>query len=219
MWIKVCGIRDCATARQVADLNVDAVGLNFYPRSPRRVAIEDAIAISKLLPAGIARVGVFVNHPIPEVESIASQCQLDLVQLHGDEPPSYFIELHRRLPKVRFIRAWRMGKSGLGGLKSFVNECQSQNFPALAGCLVDAHVEGVFGGSGTTLPWGRLAREYRTDEWPPFILAGGLTPTNVAEAIAAALPWGVDVASGVESASGVKDFELMRQFVENARTD
>ena len=216
MWIKICGIRDRETARQVAQTGIDAIGLNFYPRSPRHVAIEEAIAISNILPQEIARVGVFVNHSIPEVESFSLKCRLDVLQLHGDEPPSYFIELKRRLPQVRLVRAWRMRKEGLGHLKTFLGECQSQKL-SLEGCLIDSHVEGVYGGSGKKVPWKKLVREYPQDSLPPLIVAGGLTSSNVAEAIAAVRPWGVDVASGVESSPGVKDIELVRQFVRNAR--
>lgn len=216
MWIKICGIRDRETARRVAEVGINAVGLNFYPRSPRLVAIDEAIEISKILPTEVARVGVFVNHSLPEVESFALRCRLDVLQLHGDEPPSYFVELQRRLPQIRLLRAWRMRKEGLSGLETFLSECDSQSL-RLSGCLVDAHVAGVFGGSGKTVPWKKLAREYHQGTWPPLILAGGLTATNVAKAISSTQPWGIDVASGVESSPGVKDLDLVRQFVSNAR--
>ena len=216
MWVKVCGIRDRKTARDVAEIGVDAIGLNFYSGSPRVVAADEAMEISKILPKEVTKVGVFVNHSISDVESLATQCRLDLVQLHGDEAPAYFVELQRRLPQIRLIRAWRMSSDGLGGLKTFLDECDRQTL-SLAACLVDAHVAGVFGGSGKTVPWEQLASEYRREEWPPLILAGGLTPDNIAEAISSVHPWGVDVASGVESAPGVKNQGLVRQFLVNAR--
>ena len=216
MWVKVCGIRDRQTARDVAEIGVDAIGLNFYAGSPRFVATDEATEISKILPPQVTKVGVFVNHSIYDVESVARQCRLDIVQLHGDEASAYFADLQRRLPHIRLIRAWRMSSDGLKGLKTFLDECRTQQI-RLAGCLVDAHVAGVFGGSGKTVPWKQLATEYHRDEWPPLILAGGLTPENVAEAISAVQPWGVDVASGVESAPAVKDQALVRQFLLNAR--
>lgn len=217
MWIKVCGVRDLETARQLAELKVDAIGLNFYAGSPRVVSIDIAETISKSISSDVARVGVFVNHPIRDVEAIAARCQLDLIQLHGDEPPAYLADLQRRLPNLRFIRAWRMGKDRLKSLKQYLDECRNWN-GQLAACLIDAHVGGMYGGSGKTVPWGRLATDYQTGIWPPLILAGGLKPENIVEAIAVSRPWGVDVASGVESAPGVKDLELVRAFIENARS-
>ncbi len=216
MWVKVCGIRDRKTARDLAEIGVDAIGLNFYSASPRVVEADEALEISKILPSEVVKVGVFVNHSISDVETLATQCRLDFVQLHGDETPAYFAEIQRRLPRIRLIRAWRMSSDGLEGLKIFLDECRRQQLD-LAACLVDAHVAGVFGGSGKTVPWKQLASEYRRDEWPPLILAGGLTPDNIAEAISSVHPWGVDVASGVESAPAVKDQKRVRQFLLNAK--
>ena len=216
MWIKVCGVRDVETAQQLAELKVDAIGLNFYAGSPRVVSVENAEQISKSVPKDVACVGVFVNHPVREIQSIASRCRLDLIQLHGDEPPSYLADLQRRLPHLRFVRAWRMGKDRLRSLKQYLSECRNWN-GELAACLIDAHVGGVYGGSGKTVPWARLASDYQTTNWPPLILAGGLKPENIAEAISISRPWGVDVASGVESSPGVKDLDLVRAFIKNAR--
>lgn len=216
MWVKICGVRDCQTARQMADFEIDAIGLNFYSRSPRFVSTDEAKAISRIVPPKIARVGVFVNQTVTDVEWTANECRLNIVQLHGDESALYFSELQQRLPQVPLFRAWRMSESGLGGLEAFLEECRRLDVE-LSGCLVDAHVAGVFGGSGKTVDWDRLNQQYARDIWPPLILAGGLTPTNVSQAIASTMPWGIDVASGVETSPGVKDIELVRQFVTNAR--
>lgn len=216
MWVKVCGIRDRVTALRVAELGVDALGFNFYASSPRSVTPEQAYDITQYLPPNVERVGVFVNHPIRSIEQIATKCQLDVLQLHGDEPPSYAADLQRRLPSAKLIRAWRMGRERLDGLAAYLNECRQWNCQ-LMGCLIDAQVTGVYGGSGKTVPWARLAREYQTDKWPPLILAGGLTPKNVSEAITATRPWGVDVASGVESNPGMKDIDMVAEFVANTR--
>lgn len=216
MWVKICGIRDVETAVRVAELGADAIGLNFYARSPRHVEVETAVEISKVLPVEVARVGVFVNRPVREVEAIALQCRLDLLQLHGDEPPSYLVELQKRLPQIRLFRAWRVGREWLSGLRKYLDGCETWNCK-IAGCLVDAHVAGLYGGSGKRVPWDRLARDYQKEKWPPLILAGGLTPENVAQAISTTMPWGVDVASGVESSPGVKDLEQVRRFVANAK--
>lgn len=216
MWVKVCGIRDRATALRVAEMGADAIGLNFYESSPRSVTPEQAVEIAQALPPEIARVGVFVNHPIRSIELIAAKCQLSILQLHGDEPPSYLADLQRRVPNAKLIRAWRMGRDRLDGLAAYLNECKQWNCQ-LVGCLIDAQVAGVYGGSGKTVPWARLTREYQTEKWPPMVLAGGLNPKNVAEAIAATHPWGVDVASGVESSPGVKDLSLIDEFLRNVR--
>lgn len=216
MWVKICGIRDSDTALRIAELGVDAIGLNFYDRSPRHVDVDTAVKISKVLPSEVARVGVFVNRPAREVEAIAVQCQLTMLQLHGDEPPSYLVDLQKRLPDIQLFRAWRIGRDWLSGLRRYLEECETWNCQ-LAGCLVDAHVAGVYGGSGKRVPWDRLARDYPKEKWPPLILAGGLTSENVSSAISTTKPWGVDVASGVESSPGTKDIELVRQFVENAK--
>ena len=216
MWIKVCGIRDRQTAREVAQSEIDAIGLNFYANSPRFVTTDEAMEISNLLPVRIERVGVFVNHSILEIERIAQSCRLNAVQLHGDESLSFAAELQQRLPETRLIRAWRMSTEGLAGLARYLDEAEVQKI-RFAGCLVDAHVANVFGGSGKTVDWNLLSQEYRQEDWPPLILAGGLHPGNVAEAIRMIKPWGIDVASGVESSPGVKDLERLRQFVANAR--
>ena len=217
MWVKVCGIRDRVTALRVAEMGVDAIGLNFYESSPRFVTLEEAFEISESLPSEVEKVGVFVNHPIRSIELIASKCRLNALQLHGDEPPSYLADLQRRVPSAKLIRAWRMGRDRLDGLAAYLNECKQWNCQVV-GCLIDAQVTGVYGGSGKTVPWARLSRAYQTDHWPPMILAGGLTAKNVSEAIAATHPWGVDVASGVESSPGVKDLALVSDFLQNARS-
>lgn len=214
MWIKVCGIRDCETARQVSDLDINAIGLNFYSRSPRSVTAEIAKEICQILPRRIARVGLFVNHDLETVVNVADSMKLDYVQLHGDETPDFLAAVRKRLPDSRLIRAWRMKSEGLQDLAQYIEQCRLAGI-SLAGCLVDANVAGLFGGSGHTLDWGRLRQEYDYEKWPPLILAGGLTPENVAQAIAAASPWGVDVASGVESSPGIKDLDLIRSFVTN----
>lgn len=216
MWIKVCGIRDSETARRISEIDIDAIGLNFFARSPRYVTPTAAEEICEILPARISRVGLFVNHSFDEIENLANRLRLDYVQLHGDETAEDVAEIQQRLPGTRLIRAWRMKQEGLQDLAQFLDACQDQGV-SLAGCLVDANVAGFFGGSGHTVDWSRLKQEYDYDSWPPLILAGGLGPANVQQAIAATSPWGVDVASGVESSPGVKDIKLIRQFSANAR--
>lgn len=217
MWVKICGVRDEKTAEQICRLSPDAIGLNFYSRSPRAVTRDIAARIADIAGPTVQRVGVFVNHSVDEIDDIVRECRLDAIQLHGDETAAVIAEIRARLPQVPFYRAWRMEGESLQGLATHLTECRSQNCTA-AGCLIDARVDGAYGGTGHTVSWDALAREYQRDNWPPLILAGGLKADNVAAAIRAVRPWGVDVASGVESSPGIKDLDQVRQFIENART-
>lgn len=215
MWIKICGIRDEETARQVAALSPDAIGLNFFAKSVRRVSRETAKQIVAQLPEDIEAVGVFVNHSVSEIVDIATDCRLSMIQLHGDESPEFLAELQSIVPQIPLIRAWRMGDD-LQDLEHNFAECQRLSV-RLFGCLIDAKVAGSYGGTGHTPPWDILRSTYRCETWPPLILAGGLTDANVAAGIAAVEPWGVDVASGVESSPGVKDLDRAAKFLAAAR--
>ena len=220
VWIKICGIRDIATAEVIADQAVSAIGLNFFAKSPRSVSTIQAAEITHRLrdrspAASPTAVGLFVNHSLLEVESIAEQVGITMIQLHGDEPPEFLHKLHTRHPDWQILKAFRINNS-LEPISEFVAECKRLNVP-LAGCLLDARVDGAFGGTGKVAPWDLIAEEYNREAWPPLILAGGLTPDNVAEAIRVVQPWGIDTASGVESSPGVKDPELITRFVATAR--
>lgn len=215
MWVKICGIRDVATAHRVAALRPDAVGLNFYARSPRCVTPSIAQEITAVLPDSVAPVGVFVNHSLDEIVNLATACRLSMLQLHGDEPPEFLAELQSRLPAIPLIRAWRM-ETDLTDLQNYLAACERLHV-RLAGCLIDAKVSGSYGGTGHMPPWDVLRRDYQYDAWPPLILAGGLTADNVTDGIQRAQPWGVDVASGVESSQGVKDLEGVARFLHHAQ--
>lgn len=215
MWIKICGIRDVATAERVAAMSPDAVGLNFYSKSPRAVSSETAAQIVSLLPKSVQAVGVFVNASLADIVQTATNIGLTMVQLHGDEPPEFLAELRQELPDVPLLRAWRMG-ADLNDWEDYLRNCARLQI-ALAGCLMDAKVSGSYGGTGQTPPWDILRAAYQRESWPPLILAGGLTPDNVADGIRSVHPWGVDVASGVESAPGVKDLLRVAKFIAAAR--
>lgn len=211
MWIKICGIRDVDTARAVAELRPDAIGLNFFQRSSRSVSVEVAAEIVRSLPAGIEPIGLFVDHNLATIRSICDAVGLDSIQLHGDEPPEFIAQLAPR----QVLRAFRIGDEGLAGMATYLAECGRLNaFPRA--CLLDARVDGSYGGTGHTAPWDLIVRDYQPG-WPPLVLAGGLHPGNLAAAIATVQPWGVDVASGVESAPGIKSLPLVQQFIELAR--
>lgn len=214
MWVKICGVHDEKTAEQICDLLPDAIGLNFFASSPRSVKPDVAARIARI-PGKVQRVGVFVNHAVNQIEDLAGDCGLTAIQLHGDESAETIAEIQWRLPSLPVYRAWRMDGESLDGLAQHLAECGHHNCHP-AGCLIDARVAGAYGGTGHTVPWPALSVAYLRD-WPPLILAGGLNAENVSAAIATVRPWGVDVASGVESSPGVKDLNQVRRFIANAR--
>jgi len=216
MWVKICGIRDIKTAKQIVSLKPDAVGLNFFTKSPRCVEQTVAAEISAILPPEIDSVGLFVNHELNDVVDTAQQCGLTMIQLHGDEPPEFLAELKACSSEVKILRAFRVDDSGLSEVADYLAECRNLDV-CLAGCLIDARVDGEYGGTGHTAPWDLLADQYDADRWPRLIVAGGLHPGNLADAIRVTRPFGVDVASGVESERGVKDLALVEHFIQAAR--
>lgn len=216
MWIKVCGITDIPTAIKVIRQSPNALGLNFYEHTPRRVSVDVAVQIVRQLPSGIEPVGLFVNHPAGEVAQICTQCRIATIQLHGDETPAFLADLRDRMPTVRMIRVYRLGAEGLGPVAEDLDRCKAVHVVPYA-CLVDARVGGCYGGTGKTAPWGFLGPGQWKDDWPPLILAGGLHPGNVDRAIHTVRPWGVDVSSGVEASPAEKDAQLVQQFVDRAR--
>jgi phosphoribosylanthranilate isomerase len=196
--IKLCGVTRPEDAAFAAAEGVSAIGLNFWRGSKRFVEDPQAREILSVVPKGVLRVGVFVNaHPLVVTETLA-ELGLDMVQLHGDEKVGSWGEIAPQ----RIVRAIRVYD------ESSLKEALAWD-PGFF--IYDAHSEG-FGGAGVPAPWGIIAGGARR----PFLLAGGLTPNTVADGIRTVRPDGVDVASGVESAPGIKDRELMRAFVKNA---
>ena len=198
-------------------MSPNAVGLNFYPKTPRAVAPETAAEIVTSLPNGLEPVGLFVNRTAESIHEICRQCMLRTIQLHGDEPPDVLAKLRGFCEDYRIIRAYRLGPEGLSALAEYLGRCRKLGVE-LSACLIDAHVKGKYGGSGRTVAWDVLRKQYDREHWPPMILAGGLHPNNVAEAIRTVRPWGVDVASGVESTPGQKEISLVERFIAAART-
>jgi len=218
MWTKICGIRDVETAAQIAALRPDAVGLNFFAPSPRSVDAATAADIAATLPATIERIGLFVDHSIEEILDTCEQCSIDTVQLHGRETPQFLAELRSARSDLSLLRAFRVdSRLGCSEIADFHADCQTMGL-SIDGYVVDSRVDGEYGGTGQTAPWDLLAVQYDSRRWPRLILAGGLTPENVTEAIRRTQPWGVDVASGVESARGVKDITRVERFIAAART-
>jgi phosphoribosylanthranilate isomerase len=206
--IKICGVTTPEDARFAADSGADAVGLNFYPKSPRFLTPTKAAAIIRALPAFTAPVGVFVGMPIRQVCAVAFQLGLRGIQTYDDQQPAEDPFPFAHVPAFRVKDA-----AGLDHVRRFVEAARTLGRPPTA-VLVDSHVEGQFGGSGQVAPW-ELLRGF--DPGVPVILAGGLTPENVGEAMALLRPWGIDVASGVESSPGIKDPQKIVRFIQNAR--
>jgi phosphoribosylanthranilate isomerase len=206
--VKICGLTNAEDVRAAADLGADAVGFNFHPASPRYVDPKAGAPLIRAVPPLMAAVGVFVNQPFRQVCALAYQLGLRGLQWYGDPR-----EAGDPFP-FSVIPAFRVkDRESLTAIESYLNESAAAG--RLPGAiLVDAFVEGQLGGTGHKAPWELLA-EFRCPV--PLILAGGLTPENVAEAIGIVRPAGVDVASGVESSLGRKDREKMRRFIENAR--
>ncbi|MBN1811410.1 MAG: bifunctional indole-3-glycerol-phosphate synthase TrpC/phosphoribosylanthranilate isomerase TrpF [Anaerolineae bacterium] len=205
--VKICGITTRQDALAAVDAGADMLGFNFYPRSKRYIPPEQCVRIVSFLAQYTARVqlvGVFVNATRAEVEAIADDCHLDLVQLSGDEAPEILAIIGDRAFKG--IRPTSLEEARADAAR-FARSAS----PAL---LVDAHHPGKYGGTGHTGDW-ELAYELAAQY--PILLAGGLTPENVAAAVTQVRPWGVDVASGVESSPGRKDPTKMKAFVQAAR--
>ncbi len=202
MIVKICGITRPEDAVAAIRAGADWLGLNFWPTSKRYLTLaqaSDVVHAARQERPEVGIVGVFVDQPLGEVTGVLSSLELDRAQLHGDEPPDFV----RRLGD-RAIKALAMAE------EAQLDELAEYDCPVV---LVDTPSPGR-GGSGIVGDWSvaQTAAALRK-----VILAGGLTPDNVADAIAAVQPWGVDVASGVESAPGVKDAELVASFVARAR--
>lgn len=211
MWIKICGVTGPADAAMIAAAGADAIGLNFYPGSKRCVDSKNAAAIQETVGAALDLVGVFVNATAQDVARTVTQFHLAAAQFHGDETVETIAEFHRLSPATAIIRAFRVGDAGTAAMNAEIGRLKQTGVP-LAAVLVDAMVAGEYGGTGHQVRSSLL--QDRPTDWPPLILAGGLTPATVTEAAAAAEPWGVDTASGVESAPGVKCARLVRAFMD-----
>jgi phosphoribosylanthranilate isomerase len=197
--IKICGITGLDDAKRAVEAGAWALGLILFPGSPRRCALPDAELIAGTLRRQAEICGVFVNAHLDEVTGTADALGLTMVQLHGDEGPSYCAEVARRTG-AKIIKAARVrGGADIKAIEAFHTDYH----------LLDAHQPGRFGGTGETFDWD-LVHQRRTTT--PFILSGGLNPENVAAAIAATAPFAVDTASGTEARPGVKDPERLRAF-------
>jgi phosphoribosylanthranilate isomerase len=208
--VKICGITNIDDAVAAAAAGADMLGFIFYPPSPRNIAPESASEIIDALRRNAKApkfVGVFVNEPVRHVRQIMEQTGIDLIQLHGSETAAMVEELRPRAYKT-------LQPADAGDAKLLIAKYRSSingNAPAF---IVDGKPQILPGGNGTRADWSiamKIAREF------PILVAGGLDAENVAEAIRAVKPWGVDVSSGVERAPGVKDQAKVREFIKNAK--
>lgn len=210
--IKICGVKNLSDAQAVVAAGADAIGLNFYSRSSRFVQHEIAHQLAVGIPSSVAKVGVFVNATNETIRDCVAQVPLDYVQLHGDELPTRLVEL----ANLKLIKAFRVGPEGIQPVLDYLSECEKRGRLPDA-ILLDALSREAYGGTGQSIDW-NIVHEVQT-VWPslPIILAGGLNPSNVAEAIQAAQPVAVDTASGVESSPGIKDHAKIVAFVTAAQ--
>ncbi len=198
--VKICGITSLQDALAAVEAGADALGFVFYPPSSRSIAPEMAAQIIRRLPAFVTSVGLFVNEQPQVINDVVATCLLDVVQLHGDESPEQCHSAGARVVKALRIR----DEESLAGIDRY----------PVSSLLLDAWCDQAYGGTGKVGRWD-LARQVA--EKNVVILAGGLTPYNVAEAVRAVAPYAVDVSSGVESAPGIKDPALMSAFVQQAK--
>jgi phosphoribosylanthranilate isomerase len=199
--VKICGITSLEDALTAVEAGADALGFVFYNESPRHIFPEQAARIIEQLPPFVQAVGLFVNEQAATVNELADLCRLDLVQLHGDEPAGYCAQIRRRV-----LKAFRV--------RSLTCLDPIRDYP-VAGYLLDTFSPSFYGGTGLSFNWEIAAEAVKRHQ--RIVLAGGLTPDNVAEAVRQVRPWAVDVSSGVESAPGKKDHQKVREFIRTAK--
>jgi phosphoribosylanthranilate isomerase len=195
--VKICGFTRAEDAVIAAGLGVDAIGLVFYPPSPRNVAIEQAVAITQALPAFVSVVGLFVDAEPEFIKNVLSQVSIDCLQFHGEESPEAC-----RLYGKPFIKAIRM--------KADTNLSElAKQYADAAGLLLDAYHPGIQGGTGNVFDWELIKNQGKL----PIILAGGLSLDNAELAVQQVRPYALDVSSGVEAEKGIKDAAKMAEFI------
>ena len=200
--VKICGFTNAENARQAALAGADAIGLVFYDKSPRHVSIDVAREIVAMLPPFVNRVGLFVNANPSLIDEVLCEVALDTLQFHGDETVNECMQYD-----MPFIKS--VGVSSETDLKKISND-----FSKASALLLDSYSSNTYGGTGTPFDWTLACVEIEL----PVILAGGLNPDNIAEAISQVKPYAVDASSGVESAKGVKDIDKIKSFISNIRS-
>ena len=200
MKIKICGFTNAQNANQAAMLGIDAIGLVFYNQSPRSVDVETANQIINILPPFVNRVGLFVNADSSFIDEVLCEVPLDTLQFHGDESVAECSQY-----AMPFIKALRVNQD-----TNIIK--MAEEYHQASGLLLDAFNKDTYGGTGESFDWS-LAK---VDIDLPIILAGGLNPNTVADAVSQVNPYAVDVSSGVESEPGIKDIDKIRKFIQRA---
>jgi phosphoribosylanthranilate isomerase len=210
LWVKICGNTSLEDALLAAEAGADAVGFVFAP-SPRRVSAEQVAAITLKLPSSIEKIGVFVDSSFDEIETAVRDGGLTGVQLHFDGTEDLPLRLREKFgPGLRIVRALHYGPEVVGRIGVLAGDDR------IDAVLIDSRTAKAVGGTGTSYDWNAAESLFR-GAGARLIVAGGLTPSNVSEAVERLRPWGVDVVSGVEIAPGRKDPAKVRAFVRNAR--
>lgn len=208
MRIKICGLTRQDQAMAIAELGVTDIGFICVKKSPRYITVEQIATITHALPEAIGKVGVFANQSPEEMINIIQQGQLTTAQLHGDESPDLCHELRLRLPDIELIKALR--------IRDRASLAMTQKYePVVDALLLDAYDPQQLGGTGHTLNWQDLQTFNPTIPW---LLAGGLKPSNIQEALAQLQPNGIDLSSGVENSPGDKNIDLVKALMEKLRT-
>ena len=197
--IKFCGLTRQQDVLEAAQIGVHAIGLVFHPDSPRAVDVQQAQGLSRVCPPFITRVGLFMNQDASTIMQVLKYVELDILQFHGEEPEDYCISFNKP-----YIKSIAMG----GKAPDEIPEYSSAQ-----AYLLDSNELGQPGGSGKAFDWGKLPKNINK----PVIVAGGLSPYNVTQAIQCIQPYAVDVSSGIESAKGIKDSEKMKTFINSVR--
>ena len=212
LWIKICGNTSLEDALLAANAGADAVGFIFAP-SPRRVTVDQVAKVTPDLPAKLEKIGVFVDATVEEITTTIRTAGLTGVQLHFGIPATTSPELRKKFgPALRILRVVHFGPDAAEQSAAFAAD------PNTDAILIDSRTATAVGGTGITFDWNEAATTlFQNAKDRKVVVAGGLNPANVAEAIATLHPWGVDVVSGVESAPGHKDPTKVREFIANAR--
>ncbi|NPA72284.1 MAG: phosphoribosylanthranilate isomerase [Gammaproteobacteria bacterium] len=196
--VKICGLTNVADAQLAVMSGADAIGLVFYEPSPRHVSINTAKKIASGVPAFVTKTALFVNPTVEYVQSVLDKVSVDLLQFHGDESAEFCEQF-----KVSYIKAVRMRE----GIEL---EQIAETYRASSGILLDAYKKGIPGGTGEQFDWDRVPKSLSK----PIILAGGLLPENIQQAIKQVRPWAVDVSGGVEASKGIKSADKINQFMQ-----
>jgi phosphoribosylanthranilate isomerase len=201
--VKICGITNAADALAAIEAGANLLGLNFYPKSPRYISHAEAAKIRPELPKKVKAVGIFVNSLVADVITLRQSLNLDFVQLHGDETPASVTELARSTPVIKAF-----------SIEPDFPLATLDEYPGAFAYLFDGSNRGQYGGTGRTTDWDVARRAAQVHR---IILAGGLKVENVAAAVRIVRPYGIDVASGVETEPGKKDHGRLREFIQEVR--